>query len=410
MSTLSDSSALRPGVPLVLLLLLGALTAIAPMSTDMYLPAFPRIHSSLGLQTGQVELSFSAYFVGMLLGMLCYGPISDRFGRRPPLLFGLALYSLASLLLAGSESLRELIGWRFFQGLGGCAGAVLTVAIVRDRCTPQQAAKVMSLITLVMGVAPILAPLVGGVVLRLWGWQAIFGVLAGFGLLCLCGLLGALDETLTQRSARLALWPVLKGYAGLLRDRSFIGYALAQAFTTGAMFAYIVGSPFALIELHGVDPAHFGFFFGINAIGLVLASQLTRRLLRLFTPQQLLAVVLWLPLLAGTLLLLNQLLGVPGLWMIVPAFFLLVSSVGLVGPNTTALAMAGHGQQAGLASALHVSLTFGMGMLAGLLVSLLHDGSLLPLTLVVLCFNIAGLLAHRMLGQGMRASHAEVCE
>lgn len=407
MSSSSGSGAASPGIPLLLLLLLGALTAVAPMSTDMYLPAFPSIHSSLGLQTGQVELSFSAYFVGMLLGMLCYGPISDRFGRRPPLLFGLALYSLASLLLAGSESLLELIGWRFFQGLGGCAGAVLTVAIVRDRCTPQQTAKVVSMITLVMGLAPILAPLVGGAVLGLWGWQAIFVVLAGFGLLCLCGLLGALDETLAQRSARLALWPVLKGYADLLRDRSFIGFSLSQAFTTGAMFAYIVGSPFALIELHGVAPEYFGFYFGINAIGLVLASQLIRRLLRRYTSQQLLAVVLWLPLLGGTLLLLNQLFGVPGLWFIVPAFFLLVSSVGLVGPNTTALAMAGQGQRAGLASALHVSLTFGMGMLAGLLVSLLHDGSLLPLTLVVLCFNVGGLLAHRMLSLGARASYGE---
>ncbi|WP_218567572.1 multidrug effflux MFS transporter [Pseudomonas cavernae] len=377
------------------------------MSTDMYLPGFPAIQAGLGLAPGQVELSFSAYFIGMLLGMLCYGPISDRFGRRPPLLFGLALYSLASLLLAGSESLVELIGWRFLQGLGGCAGAVLTVAIVRDRCTPQQAARVMSMITLVMGVAPILAPLAGGLVLGLWGWQAIFVVLAGFGLLCLCGLLSVLDETLAQRGARLALWPVLKGYADLLRDRSFIGYALSQAFTTGAMFAYIVGSPFALIELHGVAPQYFGFFFGINAIGLVLASQFVRQLLRRYTSQQLLSVMLWLPLLAGTLLLLNQLLGVPGLWLILPAFFLLVSSVGLVGPNTTALAMARQGQRAGLASALHVSLTFGMGMLAGLLVSLLHDGSLLPLTLVVFCFNVGGLLAHRLLSLGARAIYGE---
>jgi len=383
-------------IPLLLLLLLGALTAIAPMSTDMYLPAFPAIQDRLGLAPGEVELSFSAYFVGMLLGMLCYGPISDRFGRRPPLLFGLSLYTLASLLLAGSDSLAGLIGWRFMQGLGGCASAVLVVAIVRDRCTPQQTGRVMSLITLVMGVAPVFAPLAGGLVLALWGWHAIFVALAGFGALCLLGLLSVLDESLVQRSARLALRPVLAGYGELLRDRRFIGYSLSQACTTGAMFAYIVGSPFVLIELHGVSPQRFGLFFGVNAIGLVLASQLVRLLLRRFSPQQLLPRMLWVPLLAGSLLMLNQLLGLAGLWLILPAFFVLVSSVGLVGPNATALAMAEQGARAGQASALHVSLTFGMGMLAGLLVSRLHDGSLLPLALVVFAFNIAGLLAVRL--------------
>ena len=380
----------------MLLLLLGTLTAIAPMSTDMYLPAFPSIQTALGLAPGEVELSFSAYFVGMLLGMLCYGPVSDRFGRRPPLLFGLSLYTLASLLLADSDSLAELIGWRFVQGLGGCAGAVLAVAIVRDRCTPQQTGRVMSLITLVMGVAPVFAPLAGGLVLELWGWHAIFVVLAGFGAFCLLGLLTVLDESLVQRSARLALQPVLAGYGALLLDRRFIGYSLCQACTTGAMFAYIVGSPFVLIELHGVSAQRFGLFFGFNAVGLVLASQLVRLLLRCYSPQQLLPRVLWVPLLAGSLLMFNQVLGVAGLWLILPAFFVLVSSVGLVGPNATALAMAEQGARAGQASALHVSLTFGMGMLAGLLVSWLHDGSLLPLALVVFGFNIAGLLALRL--------------
>ncbi|SEJ65321.1 MFS transporter, DHA1 family, bicyclomycin/chloramphenicol resistance protein [Pseudomonas linyingensis] len=392
----------------MLLLLLGTLTAIAPMSTDMYLPAFPAIQTALELAPGEVELSFSAYFVGMLLGMLCYGPISDRFGRKPPLLFGLSLYTLASLLLAGSDSLTELIGWRFVQGLGGCAGAVLAVAIVRDRCTPQQAGRVMSLITLVMGVAPVFAPLAGGLVLELWGWHAIFVALAGFGVCCLLGLLTVLDESLAQRSASLALRPVLAGYGQLLRDRRFIGYSLSQACTTGAMFAYIVGSPFVLIDLHGVSPQRFGLFFGINAIGLVLASQLVRLLLRRHSPLQLLPRLLWAPLLAGSLLVLNQLIGVSGLWLILPAFFVLVSSVGLVGPNATALAMAEQGARAGQASALHVSLTFGMGMLAGLLVSRLHDGSLLPLALVVFCFNVAGLLAWRLRSEPLAEPAQEV--
>ncbi|MCG7200248.1 multidrug effflux MFS transporter [Marinobacter pelagius] len=394
------SQSLRPvssGVKPVLLVLLGSLTAIAPMSTDMYLPAFPVITHELGLNSGDVELTFSAYFVGMMIGMLFYGPVSDRFGRKPPLIFGVGLYAISALGVASAGTLLEMISWRFLQGLGGCAGAVITIAIVRDRCEPREAARVMSLITLVMGTAPILAPLAGGVVLSLGGWQGIFGVLAGFGLLCLAGIILVLSETSTRRVARLALQPVVSGYWSLMRTPSFMGFVLSQAFTTGAMFAYIVGSPFVLMEIHTVTPEAFGFFFGANAFGLVLASQLNRLLLRRFSPSGILRTALWIPFVGAVFLTINALLGGSTLWLVLPGFFLVVCSVGLVGPNATAMALAEQEARAGLASALHTTTSFGMGMLAGVLISVLHNGTTIPLAGVILVFSLCGLAANRWL-------------
>lgn len=380
------------------LVLLGALTAIAPMSTDMYLPAFPAITTALQLSAGGVELSFSGYFVGVLFGILCYGPLSDRYGRKSPLFFGLALYSLASLTITQVDSLASLVGWRFLQGLGGCAGTVLTTAIVRDRCAPQDTARVLSKIMLVMGLAPILAPLAGGVLLILWGWQSIFLVLAAFGLSCLLAVYALLDETLAPAHVQ-PLHPVqvLRRYGQLLTNRTFVGYLLSQAFAAGAMFAYIVGSPFVLLDLHGIAPSHYGLFFGLNGIGLLLASQINRRLLRRHHASLLLARALWAPLVAGALVLAAELAGLRSLLLLMLAFFVLVSSIGLINPNASAMAMAGQAEQAGSAAALLGATTFGMGMFGGAFIGFAHDGSGLPLALAITGMGSAAWLANRLL-------------
>lgn len=380
------------------LILLGALTAIAPLSTDMYLPAFPAITQALQLAPGGAELSFASYFVGVLIGTLCYGPLSDRFGRKLPLYFGLLLYSLASLSIVQAGSLESLVGWRFLQGLGGCTGTVLTTAIVRDRCAPQDSARVLSLIMLVMGAAPILAPLGGGVLLGLWGWQSIFLLLAGFGLICLLAVHFLLDETLTSERAQ-PLHPgrVLRRYGRLFSDRQFLGYLLSQAFAAGAMFAYIVGSPFVLLDLHGIAPSHFGYFFGLNGIGLIGASQLNRRLLRHYASATLLRHSLWVPLFAGLLLLGAELGGFRSLPLLMLAFFMLVASIGLINPNASAMAMASQGENAGVAAALLGATTFGMGMLGGAFIGLFHDGSGLPLALAISTLGAGAWLANRLL-------------
>lgn len=377
-----------------LLILLGSLAAIAPLSTDMYLPAFSLIREDLGLAAGDVELSFASYFVGMLIGMLCYGPLSDSFGRKRPLLFGLGLYALAGFAITLSEGLSELVFWRFVQGLGGCAGAVLTFAIIRDRCNMQQSAQTLSMMILIMGAAPVIAPLLGSLTLNLADWRSIFGVLTVFGVSCFAYALLILQD-IPARDHETGQGSALREYLDLLGCGRFMVFVLVQAFVMGAMFAYIVGSPMVLLDIHGIAPEYFGLFFGANAIGVMFAGQLNRKLLQEHAPQSMLKAGLWLPLAGGLLLIIDSLLPASSLWLVVPGFFISVFSVGLVNPNATALAMRDQARRAGKASAIHNSFTFGLGMLAGVLINLLHDGSTAPVAWLITVSGILALLVGR---------------
>jgi len=381
----STTTALRP-VPLPLLFLLGSLAAIAPLSTDMYLPAFSMIRQEIGLAAGEVELSFSSYFIGMLIGMLCYGPVSDWIGRKRPLLVGLGLYVVASAAITQVDGLTELVFWRFLQGLGGCAGAVLTFAIIRDRCDLSQSAQNISLLILIMGAAPILAPLLGGWVMELSGWRNVFTVLTLFGVALFIYAFVVLDEPPTDRSVGGGIRAVLGEYADLLKSRHFMTLVLIQALVMGCMFSYIIGSPFVLMDIHGIAPSAFGYFFGFNAIGVMVAGQLNRVLLKRFAPITILRTALWLPLIGGILLVIDAQLVASSLWLVLPAFFVAVCSVGFVNPNASALAMADQGRRAGKASAILNGAIFGGGMLAGLLLNLCYTGTTAPVAWLI-CFS-----------------------
>lgn len=378
--------------------ILGALTAIGPLSIDMYLPSFPAIEHGLGANSGSVELTLASYFIGMAVGQLFYGPFSDRFGRKPPLYAGLALYFIASIGCMLAQSVEALTSWRLLQGLGGCAGAVIARAIVRDRCGAREAARVFSMLILVMGLAPMLAPLLGGQLLVVAGWRALFGVLAGFAVLCLASLyLGLPESHRTDEEPPLRFSGVLANYARLLGSRSFLGYTLSGGLVMAGMFAYIAGSPFVMIQLLGLSPQHFAVFFGLNALGFVVASQLNARLLRTLTPTSILHRALWLPIMTGGGLVLLQIAGYLNLYTLLPGLFLFVSSVGLINPNASAAALATHGQQAGTASALMGAVQFAMAMLSGVLVSLLHDGSALPLCALLAVCGAAAFAVNRWL-------------
>lgn len=359
----------------VLLLLLGMLTAIAPLSTDMYLPAFGAMAADLHASLPGIQLTLASYFVGLALGQLLCGPLTDRYGRLLPLQIGLGLYTVAAAVCALSEHLLLLQSMRAVQALGASASAVITRAIVSDRFVHEARAGAFSRMMLIMGVAPIVAPLLGGQLVQAWGWRSIFWVLCGFGLFCMLACWRGLRESHPPQARRRVGWAEQgHHFAAVLRDPAFLWPALAGAAGTSGMFAYITGISFVLIGLHGVPAAQFGWYFGANALALVLGSQVNARLLRAHGPQPLLRTALGAQVVAAALLLGLAWWPGAGLWGLLPPLFVSVGSVGAVLPNATALALRSQGARAGVASALFGTLQFiGFGAAAGM-VSWAHDG------------------------------------
>lgn len=366
-----------------MVLILGALSAFGPLAIDFYLPAFPAMAQAFATDEKHVQATLAAYFLGLSLGQLAYGPMADRFGRRKPLLFGVALFTLASLACAYAPNLDTLILARFVQALGGCAGMVLSRAIVSDKCDPVASAKVFSQLMLVMGLAPILAPMLGGVLVNLAGWQSIFLALSLFSAACLLAVGLGLPESLPAHMPRPPLSGALRQYLRLFADRVFIGHALTGGIAIAGMFAYIAGSPFVFIKLYGVPAEHYGWLFGTNAAGFILVAQINARLLAKRGPAFLLVRAVWLYLAAGLVLLGVAALRPTQLWPLLVPLFVCIASLGCIIPNAAACAMSGQGARAGSASALMGCLQFSVAAGAAALVGLLHDGSAVPMTLVI---------------------------
>ncbi|MCY1040784.1 multidrug effflux MFS transporter [Corallococcus sp. bb12-1] len=384
-----------------LVILLGALIGFGPLSIDMYLPAFPSIGESLHASAGEVERTLATFFAGLALGQLFAGPVSDRFGRTKPLYVGLSLYVLGSIGCALAPSAGVLAAWRFVQALGGSVGMVSSRAIVRDLHSGAAAARMMSRLVLVMGLAPILAPLLGGWVLHTSGWRTIFWSHAGIGVIALGAVFAILPETAPPRSGPSQPF---RSMLRIVRQPDFLGYALAVALAQAGMFAYIGGSPFVFITLHGVAPGNFGWFFGANAAGLVLVSQLNHRLLARSSPERVLRGSVRVAALAGLALVGVVVTGLGGLWGIALSLFVFVSSLGAITPNATALAMEHQAKQAGIASAVLGALQFLLAASASAAVSASHDGTARPMALGV---AITALLALGALVLARRAAPPE---
>ena len=322
------------------ILILGALTAFGPLAIDFYLPAFPSMALAFGTDEKHVQMTLAAYFLGLSIGQLAYGPVADRFGRRVPLLIGLALFTLASLACAYAPNLEWLIGARFVQALGGCAGMVIARAVVSDKCDAVGSAKVFSQLMLVMGLAPILAPMLGGLLVNTTGWQSIFLVLTGFSALAGLAVALGLPESMPADMPRQPLSGALRQYGRLLKDRIYLGHALTGGIAIAGMFAYIAGSPFIFIKLYGVPAEHFGWLFGTNAAGFILVAQVNARLLAKRGPRSAVACGLGLPA-AGLTLLAVSALHTDALWPLLIPLFICVSSLGCISPNAAACAMNG---------------------------------------------------------------------
>ncbi len=384
----------RPG----LFLLLGSLTSIGPLTIDMYLPSFPSIAASLAVGGGAVQFTLAAYFIGLTFGQAFYGPIADRYGRKPPLYGGMILYVLATLGCALSTSIEMLVFFRFIQALGGCAGMVIPRAIVRDHFEAQGAARAFSLLMLVMGIAPIMAPVLGSWILQAANWQAIFWFLVAYGLLSLFNIHFGLAESHPADPTR-PLHPVsiVKNYFALCRDRSFFGNMLTGGLAQAGMFAYIAGSPFVLIELWQIPASQFGWIFGSNAFAYIAAAQVNARLLRHYRTEQILRRAVWLPACFSLLLIVSGMTKAGGLPLLLLALIGYMASLGFIGPNATANALAQQGHRAGLASSLMGSLQFGLATLASSLMGLLHAQSALPMAATMAFCGIGSLLVHRAL-------------
>jgi len=387
------------------IILLGSLTAFDPLSIDMYLPAFPDIGKYFNVGASSVELSLSAFFIGLSLGQLLYGPLADIYGRKKPLLVGTVIYSLASFGATFSSTIEMFIFFRILQALGGCAGMVITRAIVSDLFDKKKAAHIYSLLMLVMGVAPILAPMLGGFLAKTYGWKSIFITLGGLSLLSsLCTLI-FLPEThrptleKIQRPSIFSLYKkTLSGYADLFKDKSFMSYSLSGGLMRAAMFAYIAGSPFVFITLFHVPADKYALIFGSNAVGIIGCSQINRFILKRFSLEKIYRNVMFISAALAGLLLVNSLF-IPHVVAIIIPLFLLMASMGFIFPNSAALGLAHQGHRAGMASALLGTLQWAIAFFSSFFVSYFHNETAVPMTTVILVSTLLALLCLALINE-----------
>lgn len=381
----------------LLIVILGLLSAIGPFSIDTYLSGFPIIAKDLGVTVDYVSYTLSSFFIGISIGQMLYGPLLDRFGRKKPLLIGLTIYALASVACAWATSIEVLIGLRLLQALGGCVGMVASRAVVRDVFPVHESAKIFSILILILGVSPMIAPTVGSYLIVTMGWPSVFWLQGGIGLFLLLSVFFFLPET-KEADPSLSLAPadITKTFWGIFKDPQFFTYAFAGSMISGGLYAYVAGAPFIFMKLFKLSEQQFGWVFSFLAGGVIFSSQLNNLVLRKFnsaiivryslTIQTAFGLVLFLVSLFGGLTVLNSMLLI----------FLFLCCQGFSFPNTSALSLAPFSKEAGSASALMGAFQMGIGAMAAALVGALSNGTSVPMTGVMAGCALLGLLIFRI--------------
>ena len=370
--------------------LLGSLVAFGPMSIDMYLPALVQMTQNLNASQAQMQYTLSAFFVGFCISMLVYGPLSDTIGRRRLLIGGLLIFVISSVLCAFANNVEFLIVLRFFQAFGSSAAIVMARAVARDLFNPDELPKAMSLMTLVTMIAPLIAPTLGGYILYFFDWRAIFIALAIYGLLALVFTFTLLPESLSTKSQAQGIFKTaIFNYADLLKSPDAMGIIGTFAFSFGAMFAFIAGSPFVYIEYFHVKEQHYGYLFFLNVLAMIVVLLINVRLLKHFALRQILFYQTSFQLIAGiSLFILNQ----SNIYVVVSLIVMFISMTNAIGANSLSLLLKHRGQMAGSATALAVSAQFALGGLASFLVSILQDDSPYAMALVMALFALLSFL------------------
>lgn len=382
---MSDRQRVRVGLVAVL----GALIGLGPLTIDLYLPALPAIRAGLATTSAGVQLTITATMIGMAVGNLVVGPLSDMLGRRRPLLAGLVVHVVASVLCAVAPDITVLAAMRVLQGVAVAAAGVIATAVLRDLCDGSAFARVMSRLLVIPMTAPIVAPTIGGVILRWTRWPGVFVVLAVVAVVLVAVVAVALPETLPL-DRRHTTRPT---YRTLVRDRTYVRFALVAGFSMAALMAYVGGSSFVLQGGYGLDEQQFGFVFGAGALGVVAATQLNVRLLRHFAPERILAVAMAVGAASALVCVACAATGVGGLPGLLAPLWLTVATVGLAFPNTPALAMSRHGAIAGTAAALLGAAQFSIGGVAAPLVGLLGNGPVAMASVVAVAMVAAALIS-----------------
>lgn len=366
--------------------ILGALMAFTSLSTDIYLPAMPAMAAEL---QGDIELTITGFLIGFALAQLVWGPISDHLGRRLPLFIGMVLFIIGSLGCAWSTSIGEIVFWRVFQAMGACTGPMLARAMIRDLFSRTRAAQMLSTLIIVMAIAPIAGPLLGGQIIRFTTWHAIFGLLAAIGVLMFLSLY-FLPETLpVEKRAPASLGGAFRNYMALLKNATFMRYTLSLTFFYVAAYAFITGSPRVYISYYGIDPQYYGWLFAVNIVGVIGMSVVNRKLVQRHPLDTLLKAAVTVATLAVVMLAVMVKLHLGGIIAVVIGVFLFFSMNGIIAATSTAAALDEVPNMAGSASALIGSLQYGSGIVSSLLLALFNEGTPWTMAWIMALFTLA---------------------